>query len=377
MTSPRLAILFDYAEENWPSMDLMAGQLADALAANPALGLDPVRVLPPFRRVASASPLVPARRRPLAINLDRLLNRHVFYPARLRKRLGDADFFHVADHSYGQLALSTPPERTGVFFHDLDLFRCLFDPAADPRPGWYRAMARRVLRGATRAKVAFALSESTADAMASAGIRDRADIVVAHPGVAAEFRPAPRAPGAGPPYVLHVGHCLPRKRIDVLLEVFARLRERFPELRLVKATGEWSEEHRATIERRGIAGAIDRRHGLSRVDLAELYRGARLVLMPSDAEGFGLPVAEALACGTPVLASDLPVLREVGGDAADYAPVGDLDAWTAAAERILSRPDAAPLREARLARAALFRWDRHAETVARAYLALGGSTSSR
>ena len=62
--------------------------------------------------------------------------------------------------------------------------------------------------------------------------------------------------------------------------------------------------------------------------LAAVYRRAALVLQPSEAEGFGLPVAEALACGTPVLASDLAVLREVGGEAAVYRAVGDVPAWS-------------------------------------------------
>ncbi len=72
-----------------------------------------------------------------------------------------------------------------------------------------------------------------------------------------------------------------------------------------------------------------------RATLAAVYRRAALAFQPSDAEGFGLPVAEALACGTPVLASDIPVLREVGGAAASYAPVGDADAWSEAALALL------------------------------------------
>ena len=71
----------------------------------------------------------------------------------------------------------------------------------------------------------------------------------------------------------------------------------------------------------GLADAIltlpyfDPRSHRDRATLAAIYRRASLVLVPSEAEGFGLPVAEALACGVPLLASDIPVLREVGGDA--------------------------------------------------------------
>ena len=55
---------------------------------------------------------------------------------------------------------------------------------------------------------------------------------------------------------------------------------------------------------------------VDRATLAAVYRRAALALLPSEREGFGLPLVEALACGTPVVASDIPVLREVGGDAA-------------------------------------------------------------
>ena len=63
-------------------------------------------------------------------------------------------------------------------------------------------------------------------------------------------------------------------------------------------------------------------------------------MLPSDAEGFGLPIIEALACGAPVIASDLPVLREVGGDAVRYCAVGDVDAWSSAIVDVIRERDA-------------------------------------
>ena len=74
---------------------------------------------------------------------------------------------------------------------------------------------------------------------------------------------------------------------------------------------------------------------LERRVLAAVYRRAAVVLQPSDREGFGLPVAEAMACGTPVVASDLPPLREVGGAMASYCPVGDVEAWTSTVSELL------------------------------------------
>src|SRR5207245_10911347 len=74
---------------------------------------------------------------------------------------------------------------------------------------------------------------------------------------------------------------------------------------------------------------------LDRSVLAAVYRRAALLLLPSEREGFGLPVIEAMACGTPVVASDLPVLRETGGHVATYCPVGDVRAWSASVIKML------------------------------------------
>ena len=76
-------------------------------------------------------------------------------------------------------------------------------------------------------------------------------------------------------------------------------------------------------------------------DLAAMYTGAHALVSASDDEGFGLPPVEALACGTPVAACDVPALREVLGDRAPFVPPGDLDGLVAAAETA-SRPAPAP-----------------------------------
>jgi glycosyltransferase involved in cell wall biosynthesis len=111
---------------------------------------------------------------------------------------------------------------------------------------------------------------------------------------------------------------------------------------------------------------------MSREVLAAIYRHATLVLQPSDAEGFGLPVIEAMACGTPVVASDLPVLREVGGDAAAYAPVADTGAWSHTVTSLLNDrvqdPEQWSLRrDAGLVHANEFTWSKFATRTADLY----------
>src|SRR5260370_11326180 len=110
-------------------------------------------VCPPFRKRMTSLPWL--GRRGVATNMDRLLNRHWYYPRHLRNRTREFDVFHVCDHSYAQLIHALPPQRAGVYCHDLDTFRCLFEPQQEPRPAWFRWMALRVLRGLQKAAVVF------------------------------------------------------------------------------------------------------------------------------------------------------------------------------------------------------------------------------
>jgi glycosyltransferase involved in cell wall biosynthesis len=139
---------------------------------------------------------------------------------------------------------------------------------------------------------------------------------------------------------------------------------------LVQQGGALSPAQREQVERLGLGDALVQPPRQERPTLAGLYRQARAVLVPSEAEGFGLPVIEALACGAPVVASDLPVLREVGADACTYAPVGDVATWTDAVDALLTGRQPPPPRAERLARAARFTWTAHARTVLDAYLRL-------
>jgi glycosyltransferase involved in cell wall biosynthesis len=366
---PRLALLRDFCEEDWPSMQLCADMLADKLRGGEADRLALIDVCPPLRRRMQRLPGIGRRR--TAFNADRLLNRLWDYPRHVRRIAAGADLFHVADHSYAHLLHVVPAGRGGVFCHDLDAFRCLLEPTREPRPRWFRAMARHILAGLQRAAIVFHSTHAVRAAIVQHGLVAPERLVHAPYGFAPEFRPdtfAADEPAA--PYVLHVGSCIARKRIDVLLEIVAQLRERVPDLRLVKVGGEWTPAHRALLARPALAGAVVHVTGLERRELAALYRHATLVMMPSDAEGFGLPVLEALACGAPVLASDMPVFREVGGNVAHYVPIGDVEAWTAAALGLLRDPNTTRARQERVLWAERFSWRQHACTIADAYLGL-------
>jgi glycosyltransferase involved in cell wall biosynthesis len=110
---------------------------------------------------------------------------------------------------------------------------------------------------------------------------------------------------------------------------------------------------------------------LDRPVLAAVYRRAAALLVTSQREGFGWPVVEAMACGTPVVASDLPVFREVGGEAVTYASVRDLQAWVEAVDRLLydrrDRRQWRGRREAALERADAFSLESYARGVLAVY----------
>lgn len=378
----RLAVLCDFPEEGWPSMDLVAEMLLAGLGAPGRAGrVLAARVCPPFRRRAAAVPGL--GRRPAARNADRLANRLWDYPRYARRHVAGAfDVCHVADHSYAQLVHALPADRTGVFCHDLDAFRSLLGPRPGPRPRWFRAAARHVLGGMRKAAVVFYSTGAVRAEIERHGLVDPARLVQAPYGTAAEFSSAAAMPEpadelvgagrAGRPFLLHVGSCIPRKRIDVLLDVFAAVREGRPGLHLVQVGGEWTADQQEQARRLGVDGERVQVRGLTRGQVASLYRRAAVVLQPSEAEGFGLPVVEALACGARVVASDIPVLREVGGPAAVYRPVGDVGAWAAAVGALLDDPAAGPPGPARLGWAARYSWAEHARIVLNAYLGLVG-----
>ena len=374
MRSRSIAILSDFKEEGWPSMDLCGEMLLENMPASGPFALKAERECPRFRHVATGLPRLGRHRS--AFNADRLINRFAVFPRHARKIARKYDFFHVVDHTYAQLVTALPSGRAGVYCHDLDAFRCLLDPVADPRPRWFRAMASRILRGLKRAAIVFYSNPSVRDEIERLGLIDPDRMVFAPYGVSSEFRPddpALRAempelhPIRDRPFILHVGSCIPRKRIDVLLDVFAEIRKEHPETRLVKVGGEWDAEQRDRIRRLNLEADIVHLTGLTRPRLAEVYRRAGLVLVPSEAEGFGLPVIEALACGTRVIASDIPALREAGGSAAMYCPVGDVAAWSRHASALLADPSRGPDMPTRLAWSGRFTWKSHAEIIAQSY----------
>ncbi len=247
----------------------------------------------------------------------------------------------------------------------------------------HRPLDRAYLRASTEwnARVARAvLADSLAtrnDLVAHTGC-DPAKIVVAYPAGAEGLAPVTDATrlaqvqaryGTGERYWLYLGTLQPRKNLESLIEAFARLslEGTWPaDVRLVLAgkPGWYHERIAACAAASGMSERIVFPGYVDPDDLAALLSGAVGFVLPSWYEGFGLPVQEAMACGTPVICSNVSSLPEVAGDAALFFGPGDTEALAEAMAQLWKEP---ALRE-ELARrgpaqAARFTWERCAETV--------------
>jgi glycosyltransferase involved in cell wall biosynthesis len=252
-----------------------------------------------------------------------------------------------------------------------DLIPLEFPEYARPREA-----ARHRARLATVAALAdgvIANSAATADALAP-WLSATLPIHIAPLGLAKPdpIAPVPASPGTGRPeqaYFICVGTIEPRKNHLLLLHLWRRLiaehGQGVPHLLIVGKRGWENENILDLLDRCSALRSHVRELGtIPDTSLAELLAGARALLMPSFAEGFGLPVAEALAAGTPVLCSNLPALREAGGNVPEYLDPLDTPSWQQA---ILdyARPDS-PRRQNQMNRLPGWTptsWQHHVATV--------------
>ena len=154
---------------------------------------------------------------------------------------------------------------------------------------------------------------------------------------AEDFPTNPQPKGQGKPHFVVVSTIEGRKNHQLLLDVWrdivAERGEEAPRLVILGQRGWQAEDVFQQLDTPGsLEGHILELRACSDVDLAGWIAGARALLMPSFAEGFGLPVVEALQLGTPVIATDLPVYREIAGDLPNYLDPTDKAAWKSAVE---------------------------------------------
>jgi glycosyltransferase involved in cell wall biosynthesis len=219
-------------------------------------------------------------------------------------------------------------------------------------------------------------SHATADDLAGRLGVPRDKIMVIHLGVDPEFTPEPPAGrradaavlgrlGLAPGYVLCVGTFEPRKNIGGLMDAYKLLRHAAPDappLVLVGRAGWLFDDTASKIDRLGLSDQVRRIEDLPSADLPAVYRGAGVLALPSHYEGFGFPVLEAMACGTPAVIANRASLPEIAGGAALSVEPDDHSALAAALHQALSDSTLrADLIERGLVRAREFTWQRTAE----------------
>jgi glycosyltransferase involved in cell wall biosynthesis len=375
----RVALVSDYVEDRWYSMDLVAEMLFANLTDQFSGVYHTKLVRPVMRRRFQSLPALGRSRN--ARKADQFLNRFLEYPRILRKERTQFDIFHIVDHSYSQLVHDLPGERTVLTCHDLDAFRSVVEPQMEPRSFFFRAMTRRILSGFQKAAKVICNSMATRDEILRFGLLPNHRLVVlpmaAHPAYSTTPNAAadqevnqllggPKTPGDAD--IVHVGSTVPRKRIDVLLRAFSKVREQVPHARLIRVGGPFTPDQTTMMDRLKLWDSTIVAPFLDPAALASIYRRATVVMQPSAREGFGLPVIEAMACGAPVVATDLPALRETGGSAAAYCSLEDIDAWRDCVLDMIAREsDRESRRAAGLAQAGKFSWRAYAEGSAKLY----------
>jgi glycosyltransferase involved in cell wall biosynthesis len=278
-------------------------------------------------------------------------------------------------HSPDFLPVRPGPWRNVITIHDLDFVR--HPERLTPEARRYYGRVREAIH---QTDAIIAVSDATRrDAIALLGA-DPETITLIHEAADARFIPPVggercavrgRNPASGVVpcrYFLAVGTIEPRKNQDLLLDAYAAYRRMTPDAAGLVVAGAEGWNSAGTTARLRAESGVTWLGAVSPEQLVPLYHGATALLMPSWDEGFGLPVIEAMASGTPVAISTAAALREVAGHAALIAAPDDAAAWTAIMTELSSdNGKRAALREHGIAQAARFSWHRAATETADLY----------
>ncbi len=333
---------------------------------------------PDFHLSAESVHLIRVPARLFRILPLRLLLEQIYIPWLTRKHR--IDILHSLHYSF---PLWPVKARRIVTIHDLTSF--VMPQVHTPAK---RIYFHFFLRAASRfADALIFVSRSTGDDWGRYFPHSRARQFVIPLGKAPEYAPnlpADRIAAAGrkyslpSPYALYIGTIEPRKNLTRLVTAFARISSEFPTLTLVIAgkKGWMYDELFQAVTTLAIEDRVKFIGFVDEDDKRYLIGGAEVFLYPSLYEGFGIPVLEALACGTPTITSNTSSLREVAGDAALLVNPENIEEITHSLRRLLADPALRQtLRSKSIAQAAQFNWSRMADETCRAYHAISEQRS--
>ena len=252
--------------------------------------------------------------------IDHFYKRLIWYPKMLRKSENDYNVNHIIVQHLSDLARKLNPDRT--ILHLLDIYN--FINRKGIRNNWL--MNRRRLKELRKCKHIIAISEfSKNEAIEKLGI-DKNRITVIKCGVNRDvFHPIdifyPIVITNSDKFsILHIGTESGRKGFITLLYALKEITKYNPDIILYRVG---KPEYKKEIKKMDLESKIKYISEISDEDLNILYNSVDLFVFPSSYEGYGLPIMEALSCGTPVICSDIPVFKEIYGDSVMYFPVND------------------------------------------------------
>jgi len=303
--------------------------------------------------------------------------RYAWYPVQLRTIR--ADINHVTDHLHAHLIRRLQPQRTIITCHDLTTFvhpenittTSLF-------PSITEGIYARSLHCLHEAACVVAVSENTRKDILRLSRCTPEQVRVVHHGISTVFNDNTSreqvlafrrrySPDAAQ-LLLHVGLTTPYKNVESVLRVLHALAGQKEHVRLIKVGQDFTPAQLTMIQDLGLGDRVTHLGKLETRDLVIAYQACDLLLFPSIYEGFGWPPLEAMACGTPVVASTAGAIPEIVGDAAVLEPPTDVKKLAEAVAGILKNEDLRKqLIAAGLQRAKRFTWQRSISELATIY----------
>ncbi|OKH40351.1 glycosyl transferase group 1 [Calothrix sp. HK-06] len=292
-----------------------------------------------------------------------------------------ADIFHIIDPSEGHIAYRLKAKNKPVVItcHDLINFYCRDNLKGSVElPFVSRAMWLYAIKGMKLAEHIVAVSSVTAKDTTQILDIEPARISVVPNAVDAIYQPSPQDQvdairqqyGISPETIclLNVGAVHPRKNVSNILKALHILKKRGLPIHFWKVSADFTNEQKKFITENGLEKYITYLGKLDKTTLIKIYSAADILLAPSLYEGFGLTILEAMACGTPVITSNVSAMPEVVGNAGFFVEPSNAEAIADGVDKLYHNPiHYQELVEKGLKRVKSFTWEKAAEDIAQIY----------